>query len=147
IFEANIFAPNHDTLAYSENVIGSAFIAAPVLWLTGNPVLAMNVVVLVSCTLCGLGTYLLGRRVGLTATASILAGLVFAFSAPRFLRLDQLFLATVQWMPFALACLHTYFDTGRRRDLRLAAGLFSLQAASSGHAGVFLGVAAVALIA
>src|SRR5262249_37834249 len=34
IFDANIYYPQHDTLAYSENLIGSAFIAAPVIWLS-----------------------------------------------------------------------------------------------------------------
>ncbi len=42
IFEANIYFPQHHTLAYSENLIGSAGLAAPVLWLTGNPVVAIN---------------------------------------------------------------------------------------------------------
>lgn len=53
IFNANIFYPNRDTLAYS--AIGSAFFAAPVIWLTGNPILAANFVSLLSCALCGLG--------------------------------------------------------------------------------------------
>src|SRR5690242_1948333 len=39
IFDANIFYPNSNTLAYSENLIGSGLIAAPVLWMTNNPVL------------------------------------------------------------------------------------------------------------
>src|SRR6187401_3076647 len=60
IFDANIFYPNRDTLAYSENLIGSAFFAAPVIWLTGNPVLAVNFVSLFSCALCGLGAFVLG---------------------------------------------------------------------------------------
>src|SRR5262249_11725409 len=61
LFDANIFYPHRLTLAYSENLIGSAFLAAPVLWLTDNPVLAMNLVALLSCVLCGTGAYLLGR--------------------------------------------------------------------------------------
>src|SRR5918999_1040117 len=44
IFDANIYHPQRRTLAYSENLIGSAFFAAPVLWITGNPVLAMNLI-------------------------------------------------------------------------------------------------------
>ena len=40
IFDANIYYPYANTLAYSENLIGSAFFAAPVIWLTGNMVLA-----------------------------------------------------------------------------------------------------------
>src|SRR5947207_775607 len=44
IFDANIFYPQHDTLAYSENLIGSAMFAAPVIWVTHNVVLAMNLI-------------------------------------------------------------------------------------------------------
>ena len=36
IFDANIYHPFANTLAYSENLIGSAFFAAPIIWLTGN---------------------------------------------------------------------------------------------------------------
>ena len=68
IFDANIFYPNRYTLAYSDNLIGSAFFSAPVIWLTDNPVLAVNVVSLLSSMLCGLGGYVLGRRVGLSAS-------------------------------------------------------------------------------
>ena len=39
IFDANIYHPYANTLAYSENLIGSAFFAAPIIWLTGNIVL------------------------------------------------------------------------------------------------------------
>ncbi len=141
MFEANIYYPEHRTLAYSENLIGSAPFAAPILWLTGNPVLAMNLVVLFSCVLCGVGAYLLASRLGVGACGAVLSGLVFAFTPPRFLRLDQFHLATIQWIPFGLASLHAYFDGGRKRDARLAAAFFTLQALSSGHGAVFLTVA------
>lgn len=147
IFDANIFYPNRDSLAYSENLIASAFFAAPVLWLTGNPVLAVNVVSLLSCVLCGLGAYVLGRRVGLSAAAAILTGLVFAFSPPRFFRFSQLHLTAVQWIPFALASLHAYLERGQKRDLRLAIAFFTLQALTSGHGGVFAAVALLLMLA
>ena len=60
---------------------------------------------------------------------------------PRFFRIEQINLSNVQWIPFGLAALHAYFDGGRKRDLRLAAGFVSLQALSSGHGAVFMGVA------
>ena len=127
IFDANIYYPERDTLAYSENLIGSAFFAAPVLWVTGNMVLAMNLVALLSCVLCGLGAWLLARRAGVGPAGAVVAGLVFAFSPPRFLRLDQLHLTTIQRVPFGLACLHAYLDEGRARDLRLFAACFTLR--------------------
>ncbi len=138
IFEANIFYPAHHTLAYSENFIGSAMAAAPVIWLTHNLVLAMNGVALLSCVLCGTGTFLLARAVGVSPLGAMISGLVFAFSPPRFLRLDQLHLATVQWVPFSLAFLHRYLDAGRKGDLRIACAFFTLQALTSGHGAALL---------
>ena len=145
IFDANIYYPEHRTLAYSENLIGSAVIAAPVLWLTDNPVLAMNIVALLSCVLCGVGAYVLGRRLGMGPPAAVLAGIIFAFSPPRFFRLSQLHLTTIQWVPFGLASLHAYFDAGRKSDLRLALAFFTLQALTSGHGAVFLLLAMLSL--
>ena len=141
IFDANIYFPQRFTLAYSENLIGSALIAAPVIWLTGNHILALNVVILLSCVLCGLGTYVLVRRLGAGVAGATLAGMVFAFSPARFYRLSQLHLAPVQWIPFTLAYLHAYLDGGRKRDLRIAVAFFSLQALTSGHGAAFASVA------
>ncbi|MFO7692315.1 MAG: hypothetical protein R6V57_04430 [Vicinamibacterales bacterium] len=147
IFDANIYHPLSRTLAFSENLIGSALIAAPVLWASGNPVLALNIVMLVSCMLCGLGGYLLARRIGISPAGAVVAGVIFAFSPPRFFRIGQLHLGPVQWIPFAFASLHAYLDHGRRRDLWLAAGFFTLQALSSGHGAVFLTLAMAGLVA
>ena len=146
IFDANIYFPYAHTLAYSENLIGSAFFAAPVLWLTGNPVLALNVVALLSVLLCGVGAYVLAQRLGLGPGSAFVCGLVFAFAPARFFRITQMHLTTVQWIPFALAYLHSYLDGGRRRDLRLAAAFLSLQILASGHGAVFLLVAAGLLL-
>jgi hypothetical protein len=148
MFDANIFSPLRHTLAFSENLIGSALLAAPVIWLTRNPTLAMNLVALLSCVLCGAGCYLLARRAGVGAIGAVIAGLVFAFAPPRFLRLDQLFLATIEWIPFALAYFLAYLDRingGRPRDLRIATAFGVLQVLTSGHGAVFLIVAALVL--
>ncbi len=77
---------------------------------------------------------------------ALLCGLIFGFSPPRFLRLEQLHLAAIQWLPFCLAFLHAYLDEGRVRDLRFAAACFTLQALSSGHGTVFLVMAVVGLL-
>jgi len=66
---------------------------------------------------------------------------VYAFSSPRFFRLDQLHLTNVQWIPFALAYFHAYLDRRQRSDLRLAIAFFMLQAVTSGHGAVFAALA------
>lgn len=146
IFDANIYHPLPNTLAYSENLIGSAFIAAPIIWLTGDYILAMNLVSLSSCLLCALGAYLLARRLGIGVLGAVLAGIVFAFAPARFFRMSQLHLVAMQWIPFALAYLHSYLDTKRARDLRMAIGFATLQVLCGGHGAVFLLVAGIALL-
>ena len=147
VFDANIYYPQTTTLAYSENMLGSVPFSAPVLWLTGNPVLALNVVALLSIILCGLGAYVLARRLGRDPAAAVLCGLIFAFSPARFFRIGQLHLTTVQWIPFGLASLHAYLDGGRGRDLKLAAFFFTLQALTSGHGAVFATLGMLGLVA
>lgn len=146
IFDANAFAPLPNTLAFAENLIGSALLAAPILWLTGNMVLALNCVAMLSIPLSGLGTYLLARRVNISEAGAILAGVIYAFSPPRFLRIEQFQLSTIQWIPFCLAYLHAYFDTGKPRHLRLALLFFSLQALTGGHGAAFLMAAVIAML-
>jgi hypothetical protein len=143
IFDANIYYPLRYTLAYGENVIGVALIGAPVIWLTGDAALAANVVALFSTVLCGLGAYVLARRVGLSAAAAVIAGIIWECAPPRFFRIGQMTLSSVEWIPFCLAGLHAYVDEGRPRDLRLAAGFASLQALSSGYAAVFMALSVI----
>ncbi len=147
LFDANIFYPLAHTLAYSENELGNAMVAAPFLWMSGNLVLAMNAAALLSVVLCGVGAYLLARRIGLAPSSATLAGLIYAFSPPRFFRIGQLHLTAVQWIPFCLAYLHAYLDFGERRDLWWACAFFGLQALTSGHGGVFLALSAGLLVA
>lgn len=138
IFDANIYYPDRFTLAYGENIIGLAFFAAPVIWLTGSPPLATTLVSLSSCALCGLGAYVLARRVGLSVAAAVICGVVFECAPPRFFRIGQITLTSIQWIPFALASAHAYFDYGRKRDLRWTAAFVTLQVLSSGHGAVFV---------
>ena len=147
LFDANIYYPYANTLAYSENLIGTALFSSPIIWLTGNILLGTNLAALLSCMLCGLGAYFLARRLHISVGGAFICGVIFAFGAPRFVRMGQLHMTAMQWMPFSLAFLHSYFEHGRRRDLLAAVGFFSMQALSSGHGATYLTLATLALIA
>ena len=140
IFDANIYYPQRRTLAYGENIIGIAFFAAPVIWLTGHLLLAANFVCMLAATLCGLAVYVLARRIGLSVGAAIVAGVIFQCAPPQFFRIGQMPLASIQWIPLALAALHAYVERGQKSDLRLACACVSMQALSSGHGAVFMAV-------
>ena len=138
IFNANIFYPYQYTLAYSENLIGSALLAIPIMWVTGDALIATNLVSVLSVFLCAVGGYYLGRTVGLSLVAAFLCGLIFAFVPPLFARLGQLHLIAVQWVPFGLARLYRYLRDGQARNLRWTIALLSLQALASGHGAALM---------
>jgi hypothetical protein len=137
-FDANIFFPHKYTLAYSENLLGSSLLAIPVVWLTGDPLAATNIVAVLAVWLCAMGGYFLGRQLGFSRPAAFLCGVIFAFTPPRFARLPQMHMGPIQWVPFALAFLHRYFQRGRAWDLRWAGAFLSLQALTSGHGAALL---------
>lgn len=62
VFEANIFYPEHLTLAYSEAMLVQGVFAMPVLALGGSAVLAYNVSLLAGLTLTGWAFCLLLHR-------------------------------------------------------------------------------------
>src|SRR5260221_14523260 len=59
LFEANIFYPAHDALAFSEPLIVPALMGAPVAWAGGSPVLVYNLVALAGFALTAFATFLL----------------------------------------------------------------------------------------
>ncbi len=62
LWQAPLFYPAPDTLAWSEHLLGIAVFVAPVYWLTGNLVLVYNIAMLGSIVLAGVGMYLLMTR-------------------------------------------------------------------------------------
>lgn len=141
LFDGNIFYPFPDSLAFSEAMVGSVPISAPVIWLTGNPLLAHNVVLLASFFLCCLGTYLLVRYLTNSTAAGLLAGVVFAFAPYKFDQIAHLPFLTAQWMPFALLFLHRGLSRRRWRDFLAFSACLALQALSSFYYAFFFSLA------
>ena len=135
LFNANIFFPHERTLAFSENMLGSAIPVAPLNW-WGKPVLAYNVVLFASFLLSGVATALWVRAISGNLFAGLVAGTIWAFAPVKFDHLAHLQLLTGQWIPFTLLAIARYFDTGRRRYAVAAGGLFGLQYLS----GIYLGL-------
>src|SRR5215207_2621057 len=110
-YQFPIFHPTPHALALSEHLLGVSAIAAPVQWLTGNPVLAYNLIVLLSYPLCGLAMYGLVWRLTKSAPAAFLAGLAYAFAPYRASHLPHIQMLMSFWMPVGLLGLHAYLDT------------------------------------
>jgi len=105
LFNANIFYPLSNTLAYSEHLFSTALLALPWQVLFGEPVLAYNLSLLLSFPLAAFGMYLLALRWTHHRGAAFIAGLIFAFNPYRFASIAHLQLLTFQWLPYAVLCL------------------------------------------
>ena len=143
LFNANIFHPAPDTLAYSETFLGYFPLFAPILWLHGSPALAFNAVLLFSFAASGFGMYLLARHLTGGQWPAITAGIIYAFLPYRFAHVPQLQLEAMEWFPLAFLSLHLFLERGRAR---YAAGLTAcvvLCALCCGYYGVFLASALV----
>ena len=142
LFQAPIFHPLPDTLAFSENLLVPAVIGAPFQAL-GGPVLAYNVVLLVSLIVSGLGVQLLVRRESGDRLAAFVAGAFFAAGAHRWIRLAHLHAQVTLFLPFVLLALDRFWQ---RRTLGRAA-LVGVLLALQGLSSVYLGAIAALVVA
>ena len=133
-----IFTPSADVLAFSEHLLGLSVVATPIEWLVRNPLVAANVVTLLTYPLCGVAMFLVVRRLTGSAAAAFLAGLAYAFSPYRAAQQAHLQMLAAFWAPLALLGLHGYVDSGRRIWLALYGGAWLLQALASGYSLYFL---------
>lgn len=142
LYDANFFYPVEDTLAYTDLLLPSALLDAPMYFATGNPLVGFNVILLLTFVLSGYTTFLLARRLlgdmPYALPAALFAGAIFTFSPYRMAHITQLNSMTTYFLPLILLFLHRYLEDGRKaRDLFLAGLFFTLNAVSGLYYGVF----------
>jgi hypothetical protein len=139
LFEANIFVPEHDTLAYSDAMILPGVALAPLFWLGANPVATYNGALLVALALSGLTAFVLARRLTGNVMAGVIAGMIYAFAPFRFTHYVHLEVQLVFWMPLALLLIHKIACEGRIRDGAWLGLVMAAQVHSTVYGAVFLG--------
>jgi hypothetical protein len=146
LFQAPIFHPLPDALAFSENLLLPALLGAPAQWL-GGPVLAYNFVLLLCLVVSGLGVELLVRRGSGDRLAAFVAGAVFAAGAHRWVRLAHLHAEVTLFLPFALLALDRFFARRTLPRALLVGLLLALQGLSSVYLGAITATVLAAAIA
>jgi hypothetical protein len=137
LFDANIFYPNRDTLAYSEHLFVPALAGAPLFWLGASPVLVYNVLLLAGFVLTGwAGWYVMARWTG-DWWAGALSGSILAFNAHTFTRLPHLQALHGEFLPLALLALDDLLRVPRLRSALRLALWFTLQSLTSFYTLVF----------
>lgn len=142
LYDANIFVPHRDTLAYSENNVVAGVLGLPAYLLTGNPYATHNLSMLLGIGLAFVGAYALARYLTRDTAAAIVAAIGFAFCPFLFARLAHIQLMMFFGLPIALLALHRAIDApsaGRGVMLGLA---LTVQALACGYYGIFAGLLA-----
>jgi hypothetical protein len=138
LFDANIFFPYKNTLAYSEHLLGVALTAIPIQLGFNDPLVTFNVSVLISFVLTALGMYLLVWYLTRNGYAAFFSGLLFSFFPWRIGHMAHLQLLSAQWLPLTFLFLHKTVKSFSYRALWGAAFFFILQFYSCGYYGLFL---------
>ncbi len=127
LVNANIFYPYGNTYAYSEPLlIPALFTAAPILRISGNPVLAHNLTLLLFQALCGWAACYATSRLTGSRAAGWLAGIAFAVSPFRTGYYNYLNVHMQCAIPLALLAFSLYLE--RRTVASLAATVLLLWA-------------------
>jgi hypothetical protein len=145
-WDAPIFHPHENALAYSEHLIGETLFVWPIFAFTDNALLTYNVAVLLSFPLLGLCSYvwihsLTGRRDVALVFALALTLSPYRMSA----QLSRVQMLWIGWLPLALWAIHRYGETPKRLYLSVVFGSLSLLILSNMYM-LFLAPLAVAFV-
>jgi hypothetical protein len=134
------FYPIAGTMAFSEHLLGLSVFATPIILLTGDPLVAYNIVFFLSFVLSALAAYLLAYTISRRHDCAFLAGLAFGFAPYRMAQFAHVQVLSTYWMPVALAALHRYVDDRRARWAALFAFAWLMQALACGYYLFYLSV-------
>ena len=137
LFDANIFFPDRNTLAYSDHLLVPAAMGAPALWLGASPVLVYNLLVLTGLTLTGWAGCLLVWRWTDDMAAGLVSAVLLAFNAHTLTRLPQLQAFHLEFLPLALLAFDALLTAPRLRHALWLAAWFALQGLSSFYTMIF----------
>lgn len=146
-FQGNIIYPAQDVITYSEHQYSTALLSAPVYWITGNPILAYNFLMLFGFVFSAFGMYLLLRYLTGSSWAGLAAGAFFAFAPYKFSQVAHIQICFSAFLPFTLLYLHKFLDEGRARHLVAFGAFFLAQSLASWHYLVYAALAVLLVIA
>src|SRR3989344_4558108 len=126
ILDTNIYYPTTNTLALSDTLAIQTLLAAPIIWLTNNPVFAVNLYTLFTFPIAGLGMYLLVRSLTRHEWAAVASGAMFAFSYLRCGQISLLPALSSQWLPYYIYGLYWFLREGKVQHLAAALTSFLL---------------------
>ncbi|MDH4063072.1 MAG: hypothetical protein OEW19_01630 [Acidobacteriota bacterium] len=140
VFQANIFFPRRNALAFSEANLVEGALGAPIWGLTENPYATHNVVALLSFVIAAAGGYYLVRYLTNHRGAAAIAGVLYAFCPFTFARTAHIQLMFTGGIPFCLLAFHRLVDRVTVSRAVALGVLLWLQALACAYYGIFAGL-------
>lgn len=141
LFNANIFHPHRQTLAYSEANIVAGLIATPVWLATGNPYASYNTVVLLAFAAAALSAFLLVRVLGGSRVGAAVAGLAYGFSPYMFAHLAHIQLLMTFGPALSMAAMHHFTKAPSLGRGTLLGAALAVTGLACAYYGIFAGLA------
>ena len=141
LYDANIFHPHDNALAFSEANLVAGVLAVPAWVITGgNPYAAYNSVVIMAFAMAALAAYFLARTVGASRFGAAIAALVYGYSPYMLAHIPHIQLLMTFGPALSLAMMHRFVSTpttGRAVALGLTLSVTGLACA---YYGIFSGL-------
>lgn len=140
LFDANIFYPHRETLAYSEANIVAGIVGIPAWLLTHNAYAAHNTALLFAFATSFLGMWLLVRYLSGRTDTAVVPAILFAFCPYFYSHSAHVQLLMAGGIPLSMLALHRLADEpSNRRGVVLGVALAS-QALACAYYGIFAGL-------
>jgi len=133
LFQANIFYPATDPLAFSENLYGIALVLFPFRLLGMPALMAHNLAMLLGYAFSAFGAYVLGFTITRSRAAGVAAGIFYAYVPFRFTQISHVQHVWAGWLPLLIAALLAFARTPSRRNALLFAAAFLMNGLSNIH--------------
>ena len=130
---ANTLYPLRYALFLDEPIVATSILSLPIRVLTGDPIIILNVVRLLTFFLTALGVRALALSIGLSSIPAFAAGAVFSFSSNRVSSPAHLSVLGTQFLPLYLLFLHRWARDGSAKAAALAGLFFGLSAWACGY--------------
>ena len=137
LFEANIFYPAHDALAFSEPLIVPALLGAPLAWSGASPVLVHNLLLIAGFALTAFAATCVIHSWTGSLAAGLLAGSALAFNTHTLTRTAHIQAVHLYGLPIALFALDRLMRGGSYRSAVVLAASLAVMAYTSGYLVVF----------
>jgi hypothetical protein len=138
IFQANIFYPYHNTLAYSDVFFTASIIGFIPSLLVNQPAFIFNFTLLFSLVTLGFCTHLLVEHLTGNNFAGIISGTLIAFSTFTMTRLPVVQLIGIAWVSLSLLFYFLFLEKKQFKYLFGTAVFFLIQIYNSFLPGYFL---------